>query len=122
MSTKANIFSASILSALLAGCGDMCANEVSQTLISPSGRYVAYVFSRNCGATTGFNTQVSVLPTTHKPPQESGNTFISGRQVPLVLQWQGDESLKITGASSVSPTKQVAIAEGIKAIYVPTAP
>jgi hypothetical protein len=45
-------------------CGkmDMCGNEVLARVASPGGGYQAVIFERDCGATTGFSTQVSVLP------------------------------------------------------------
>jgi hypothetical protein len=50
----------------LAGCGDAgCGNAVLQDLPSPEGRRHAVVFTRDCGATTAFSTQVSVLPSDH---------------------------------------------------------
>jgi len=49
---------------LVAGCGsaDLCANTELRRLSSPDGRLDAVLFERNCGATTGFSSQVSVLP------------------------------------------------------------
>jgi hypothetical protein len=41
---------------------------------SPSGKYSAVIFQRDCGATTSFSTQISIL----KPgdlPSGRGNTF-----------------------------------------------
>jgi hypothetical protein len=45
-------------------CGrmDMCGNEVISRVVSPGGAYQAVIFERDCGATTDFSTQVSVLP------------------------------------------------------------
>jgi hypothetical protein len=42
---------------LRAGCG----NEVLSQARSPDGLYEAVVFQRDCGAATGFSTQVSVI-------------------------------------------------------------
>ena len=46
------------------GCGkiDPCGNEVLARQSSPAGAYQAIVFERDCGATTDFSTQVSILP------------------------------------------------------------
>src|SRR5687767_10343542 len=46
---------------LLFGC-DMCGNDIQLTVVSPDRKLKAVVFERSCGATTGFSTQVSVLP------------------------------------------------------------
>jgi hypothetical protein len=46
-------------------CGKMdpCGNEVISRVAAPGGRLEAIIFERDCGATTDFSTQVSVLPT-----------------------------------------------------------
>jgi hypothetical protein len=52
-----------LTSTLLLACGliDPCGNEVISEVSSPNGEYRAIVFERDCGATTDFSTQVSVL-------------------------------------------------------------
>jgi hypothetical protein len=117
---KRNFTFALMISVLLIGCeGDMCENEISQSIISPSGSYIAYVFSRNCGATTGFNKQVSVLPSNEKPLVDSGNLYINSKQIPVHLQWQNDKVLKISGAINSSIIKQETTTEGVNVIYEP---
>lgn len=117
---KGNFTFALMTSALLIGCeGDMCGNEISQSITSPAGSYIAYVFSRNCGATTGFNTQVSVLPSTAKAPLDSGNLYINSQKIPAQLQWQSDKVLKVSGVISSSTIKQKTTAEGVNVIYEP---
>jgi hypothetical protein len=39
----------------------MCRNEIVQRATSPNGRWDAVLFQRDCGATTDFTTQVSVV-------------------------------------------------------------
>lgn len=60
-------------SVLLSG---MCGNNIIQEIPSPDGRFKAVIFERNCGATTGFSTQVSILPSQHILGGESGNVFV----------------------------------------------
>ena len=57
----------------LAGCG----NDLVREVRSPSGKMKAVVFERDCGATTGFSTQVSLLLSNKSLPNESGNLFIA---------------------------------------------
>lgn len=54
-----------------------CRNEVLKELASPSGKMKAVIFQRDCGATTGFSTQVSVLSKDEKLPDEGGNVFVA---------------------------------------------
>ena len=68
----------SALLAVCAGCVDFgggCANERLADRPSPDGRWHAVVFQRACGATTGFSTQVSVLPAGDSLRNEGGNAF-----------------------------------------------
>lgn len=58
----------------------MCANKVLARVNAPDGRHKALVFRRDCGATTGFSTQVSVLGISEKLSNEAGNAFIAGRR------------------------------------------
>jgi len=37
----------------------------------------AVIFQRDCGATTGFSTQVSIFSTNRALPNESGNVFVA---------------------------------------------
>jgi hypothetical protein len=43
------------------GC-ELCTNVIVETLPSPNGELDAVLYQRDCGATTGFSTQVSVVP------------------------------------------------------------
>ena len=51
-----------------------CENTVLQDIPSPDGRRHAVVFERSCGATTGFSTQVSVVPSAREA-RGGGNVF-----------------------------------------------
>jgi hypothetical protein len=64
------IFAIASLAALMA-CGtiDHCGNTILEEVQSPTGKYRAVIFRRDCGATTGCSTQVSVL--------NNGETFFS---------------------------------------------
>ena len=53
----------------------LCGNSVLFEYPSPNGRLKAVIFERNCGATTGFSTQVSILPIAGAFENEGGNLF-----------------------------------------------
>lgn len=67
---------ATLLIVTLAGCDSGCENAVLSDAPSPDGRRHAVVFERDCGATTGFSTQVSVLPS-GRAPSGGGNVFVA---------------------------------------------
>ena len=66
----------------LVGCSDTCANTAHQTAMSPDGNSTAILFDRDCGATSGFSTQVSLVGI-DEDPDGAGNVFVAD---------QGDES------------------------------
>jgi hypothetical protein len=59
-----------------AGCSDVCQNTNASRNLSPDGTLAAVLFQRDCGATTGFSTQVSILEP-NEIPKGSGNAFIA---------------------------------------------
>ena len=53
-----------------------CRNTVIERIPSPDGRRAAVIYARNCGTTTDFSTQLSVLPR-HRGPWGNGNVFVA---------------------------------------------
>jgi|GEM_PF-576758 len=80
----------------LSGCGyfDLCGNRVEKEILSPNGKKKAVVFERDCGATTKYSTQVSILNAEAKLPNETGNVFASYGKVDHIF-WEGDSQLVI---------------------------
>src|SRR5579871_3272982 len=54
---------------------DLCGNDVIARYPSPDGRLELIVFERDCGATTRFSTQASILDRGGKLANEAGNLF-----------------------------------------------
>jgi hypothetical protein len=103
---------------LLGGCCNIdCENEVAARVASPSGKRNAVVFHRGCGATTGFNTQVSVLKATDPLPNEGGNVLIVDDEVPLNVQWDSEGSLSISGLGSGRIFRQEHFVSGVTVAY-----
>lgn len=80
---------------------DLCANQIYQEVYSTDRTLKAVVFQRDCGATTGFSTQVSVLPAGETLGNDvAGNLYITnGRPADsrLLLQWTSQRSMLIQG-------------------------
>src|SRR5215217_3335889 len=53
-----------------------CGNEVVARVHAPSGTQEAVMFERNCGATTGFSTQISIVEA-GATPRDKGDVFIA---------------------------------------------
>jgi hypothetical protein len=104
--------------AALAGCNlSSCGNEVSQSIPSPSGALKAVVFNRNCGATTGFNIQVSIVPANGEFPNDGGNTLIIDGSAPLKVQWRSDSALHLAGLGAARVFKQEDSVAGVTVDY-----
>jgi hypothetical protein len=56
-------------------CSDGCNDVVISSIPSPGGTKKAVIFVRDCGATTGFSTQISVLDSSASITHRSGNVF-----------------------------------------------
>jgi hypothetical protein len=76
-----------VLAGSLAGCFDPgCRNQIVQNVVAPGGSRRAIVFQRDCGATTGFSTQISI--TAGEGVAGGGNVFVAdGGSMPS--SWRG---------------------------------
>jgi hypothetical protein len=82
------------LAALVGGCDDPCANERVAERPAPDGRHVAVLFRRDCGATTGVSTQLSVL-LTGEGSQGVGNAFRAEGALDVVAAWPAPDRLVV---------------------------
>lgn len=46
---------------ILGGCSDTCGNTAVSRLLASDEQHEAVMFKRDCRATTGFSTQISIL-------------------------------------------------------------
>jgi hypothetical protein len=61
---------------LIGACSDPCTNTIVSRVPSPDGQREAVLFQRDCGATTGFSTQISILGGSQQL-SGGGNAFIA---------------------------------------------
>ena len=59
---------------VVGGCSDACRNALVTSAAGPDGQHSAVLFQRDCGATTGFSTQISIIATGEEP-SGGGNAF-----------------------------------------------
>jgi hypothetical protein len=102
---------------LLSGCEQSCENEVVSRLVSPSGKLQAVVFHRGCGATVGFNTQLSVIPASSTLPNEGGNVLILDGKVQPEIQWLADARISVAGLGAAIVFKQERSIAGLEVEY-----
>jgi len=116
-----------VLSLLAIGGTACCDDELGADIPSPDGARHAVVFNRGCGATTGFNTQISILRSGHGL-HGKGNLWIaderSGGPVgkwggpDVQVRWRSLDTVEVTFASRVRVFKKEGLVDGITAIYV----
>lgn len=56
---------------------DMCGNQIIEEVLSPDQQNKVTIFERDCGATTGFSTQASIISAQGFLPNQGGNLFVS---------------------------------------------
>lgn len=96
--------------------GDMCGNDIVQKVPSPSDKKVAYIFTRDCGATTSFSPQLSILDKEDKFPNKSGNTFRSDKKFTIV--WIDEKKLKVIYDEKSETYKMDRRVNGVRVEYV----
>lgn len=80
----------------LIGCVNMSSNDIVKSIDSPNGEYRAIAFIRDCGATTDFSPQVTLLKKGHKFRNVPGNIFIGNHSKFIDISWKDDSTLIIT--------------------------
>lgn len=88
---------------------------IMQTVPSPDGKYVAYVFESNGGATTGFTYRLSILESDKKLGKGNGNTYVSG--VEFDVEWMDNKVLQVNNYPTIKIYKQETLIKGIEVKY-----
>jgi hypothetical protein len=101
----------------LSGCLSTCENEVASEVASPSGKLKAVLFERGCGATTGFNTQLSIIDAADDVPDAGGNAIVLDGRIPLQINWLSDGELTISGWKTAQIFKQEKLVNGVRLQY-----
>jgi hypothetical protein len=70
------IITLTVICMLQLSCDSDVENSILDKQKSPDNMYLVYIFNRGAGATTGFNTQVSILRNNDKFKNKKGNVFI----------------------------------------------
>lgn len=99
----------------LAGCVP-CANEIISESVSPDGASKIIIFSRNCGATTGFNTQATILKRNQSLPNDGGNVFVLD-QGEAIVKWKTDTEVLVTADAASRFFKKESAVNGIRIVY-----
>jgi len=87
---------------------ETCGNQVFSEIVSPGKKYKAMIFQRDCGATTGFSTQISILEAGDSLGNSSGNIYIvdgAPAEVAPEVKWLSDQNLTIRTENTGSEFK-----------------
>lgn len=107
-----------------------CTNLEIETAISPDGRLKAVAFARDCGASTDYSTQISLLSSDDKLENEAGNLFIADRDHGRVeagpgggptanIRWLSDREVQISYPRFARTFKTTAELRNIRVSYLP---
>lgn len=103
---------ASLVALVYFSGSDTCGNYIHEEYYSPNNSHKAVIFQRDCGATTGFSTQVSVIGANEALGNAAGNVYIiegHPENVAPKISWKNEEALvihrPIIGAEFKATTK-----------------
>lgn len=101
------------LSNLLPSC---TINEQAR-LTSPDSQFDLVVFSRDCGASTGPNTQAAVIPAADVMPDDGASFASIGVAADLAPRWDGFGNIELTIPEDAEIYRQDDTVAGIAVIY-----
>jgi len=118
---------------LAPSCGPRfhCGSDQATTVTSPDSSARAVVFRRNCGATAGFSTEVSVIPLNEPLPTGDviGNVFAVGDTslyrgpdatsdaLSMKVEWVSSRLLQITYNERAAILRQHQERQGVRIAY-----
>jgi hypothetical protein len=107
------------IAATVAACSSFspCENRVTHEAKS-SGTKRAVVFSRECGATTGFSSHLSILDAQQALPDEAGNAAVlGGRDTIRGVRWADATTLVVEVVKGAEVFERKAQVAGVKVDY-----
>lgn len=94
-----------------------CQTTQHTRLPSPDNTFDLVIFSRNCGATTGFNTQAALLPAGDTLPEDAASFLSIGVAADLAPHWNSPAMIELTIPAGARIYRQDQTVAGIAVIY-----
>jgi hypothetical protein len=127
MSAMRKILAVAFIAALASACSDGCGNNIVSAAASPDGDFTAALFQRDCGATTGFSSQVSITRS-NKAISGAGNVFVADDDHGIAdaarwggpwveLRWLSPRQLVVRYDAKARVFKQEATVSGVTVTY-----
>jgi hypothetical protein len=112
----------------LGGCARPCGIDIVEELTSPDGNQKAVLFTRNCGATTDYTSEISILPL-HESPSDGGNVFaadsnhgaastLEGGGPIVVMSWTSPNALSVSYAAEARAFAKENKVRGVEITYL----
>ena len=136
---RARVLAISDLSCLLlflvpifqSGCA-FCSGQLQMEVTSPDGRFEAVVYARECGATSWYTTEVSILPLGAAVKGDWGNIMTADDhdgqlKLPLTgvgvlkgmeVRWASNRELVVSYPAAAEVGKKQKLSQGITITYV----
>jgi hypothetical protein len=107
-----------------------CTNTIIDQQLSPDKSLKVVVFARDCGATTGFSTHVTLLPVSEDLRNNGGNLFVADTNHGRIesahwggprvdIHWINDKSISISFDQNARVFKKQDNVLGINMTYNP---
>ena len=85
----------------------LCEITLINSSTSPDKNWKVIVFERNCGATMGFSSQISLIASSKEHNNEAGNIYIAeGYPKDYIINWESDDVVRISGTKGVNYKKE----------------
>jgi len=97
-------------------------------MLSPNDSKRVVLFERDCGATTDFSTQISILPVGQQLGTSAGNIFVADANHDIVsvdshgvmavdITWKNDQEIEITYPTRARIFLKAPEYQGIRIVY-----
>ncbi|UXN68646.1 hypothetical protein N8A98_15465 [Devosia neptuniae] len=94
-----------------------CQTTQHARLPSPDSAFDLVIFSRDCGATTGANTQAALIPNGDSLPDDAASFPSIGASADLAPRWTGPTSITLTIPPAAQIYRRDDSVAGIAVIY-----
>ncbi|MET3924493.1 hypothetical protein [Devosia sp. 2618] len=94
-----------------------CVTEQHSRLTSLDDKFDLVVFSRDCGATTGANTQAALVPARDELPDDATSFFSVGVAADLDPRWDGFGNIELQAPAEGTVYRKDDSVAGINVIY-----
>ena len=94
-----------------------CSTDIAQRLTAPDGQFDLVVFSRDCGASTGPNTQAALIPAGDQLPDDATSFVSVGLATDFAPRWDGFGNIELTVPADAETYRRDETVAGIAVIY-----